>query len=71
MLQSRKGSTLKVHYYTSLEARISSLEHVTGAATERKKRKKKRIQQGETLSKDEGGDSVAQKHGKSSEERKV
>ena len=50
VLQVQKGSTLKVHSHTLLEARIAKLEEANQAASERKKRKKKRIQKGGTLS---------------------
>jgi hypothetical protein len=50
VLQVKKGSTLKVHSHTLLEARVAKLEAANTAASERKKRKKKRIQKGGTLS---------------------
>jgi hypothetical protein len=43
VLQVKKGSAIKVYTNTLLEARIAALEQANNAATERKKRKKKRI----------------------------
>jgi hypothetical protein len=43
ILQVKKGSTLKDHSHTLLEARVATLEAANNAASERKKRKKKRI----------------------------
>jgi hypothetical protein len=61
VLQVKKGSTLKVHSHTLLEARIASLEEANQAASERRKRKKKRIQKGGTLSQAEAEDIVGQR----------
>jgi hypothetical protein len=61
VLQVKKGSTLKVHSHTLLEARIASLEEANQAASERRKRKKKRIQKGGTLSQAEAEDIVRQR----------
>ncbi len=61
VLQVKKGSTLKVHSHTLLEARIANLEEANQAASERKKRKKKRIQKGGTLSQAEAEDIVEQR----------
>ena len=55
MLQVKKGLTLKVHSHTLLEAEIDSLEQANQAASERKKRKKKRLQKWGTLSQAEAG----------------
>jgi hypothetical protein len=49
VLQVKKESTLKVHSHTLLEARIANLEAADRAASEREKRKRKRIQLGVTL----------------------
>ena len=61
VLQSKKGSTIKVHSHTLLEARVASLEQANQAASERRKRKKKRIQKGGTLSQAEAEDIVGQR----------
>jgi len=61
VLQIKKGSTLKVHSHTLLEARIASLEQANRAASERKKRKKKWIQKGGTLSQAEAEVIVTQR----------
>ena len=61
VLQVKKGSTLMVHSHTLLEARITNLEEANQAASERKKRKKKRIQKGGTLSQAETEDIVRQR----------
>jgi hypothetical protein len=60
VLQVKKGSTLKVHSHTLLEARVVKLEAANAAASERKKRKKKRIQKGGTLSQAEAEVLIAQ-----------
>ena len=64
VLQVQKGSTLKVHSHTLLEARIAKLEEANQAASERKKRKKKRIQKGGTLSQAEAEAIVTQRDAK-------
>jgi hypothetical protein len=61
ILQVKKGSTLKDHSHTLLEARIAKLEQANYAASERKKRKKKRIQEGGTLSQAEAEEIVQQR----------
>jgi hypothetical protein len=61
VLQVKKGSTLKVHSHTLLEARIANLEEANQAASERKKRKKKRIQRRGTLSQAEAENIVEQR----------
>jgi hypothetical protein len=43
VLQAKKGSVIKLHTNTLLEARVAALEQANNAASERKKRKKKRI----------------------------
>jgi hypothetical protein len=43
ILQVKKGSTLKDHSHTLLEARVARLEAANNAASERKKHKKKQI----------------------------
>jgi hypothetical protein len=53
VLQVKKGSTIKVHSHTLLEARVATLQAANNAASERKKRKRKRIQLGGTLSQQE------------------
>jgi hypothetical protein len=50
VLQIKGGSTKRNHSHPLLEARIAKLEQANQAASERKKRKKKRIQEGSTLS---------------------
>jgi hypothetical protein len=59
VLQVKKGSAIKVHTNTLLEARIAALKQANNAATERKKRKKKQIQKGSTLSQAEAEDLIA------------
>ncbi|PSN60491.1 hypothetical protein BS50DRAFT_593598 [Corynespora cassiicola Philippines] len=61
VLQVKKGSTIKVHSHTLLEARVASLEQANRAASERRKRKKKRIQKGGTLSQAEAEELVTQR----------
>jgi hypothetical protein len=61
VLQVKKGSTLNVHSHTLLEARLAHLETANNAASERKRRKKKRIQKGGTLLQVEAEALVAQK----------
>jgi hypothetical protein len=61
ILQVKKGSTLKDHSHTLLEARVAKLEAANNAASERKKRKKKRIQAGGTLSQAEAEEIVRQR----------
>ncbi|KAF1937401.1 hypothetical protein EJ02DRAFT_296717, partial [Clathrospora elynae] len=60
VLQSKEGLNLKAHFHTLLEARVASLEQANTAASERKKRKKKRIQQGGTLSQAEAEELIAE-----------
>lgn len=60
VLQVKKGSTLKAHSHTLLEARVAKLKAANAAASERKKRKKKRIQKGGTLSQAEAEVLIAQ-----------
>lgn len=57
----KKGAEVMVHSAVLMRERIASLERANKAATERKKRKKKRIQRQGTLSKGEGEDIIAQK----------
>jgi hypothetical protein len=61
ILQVKKGSTLKDHSHTLLEARVARLEAANNAASERKKRKRKRIQAGGTLSQAEAEEIVRQR----------
>lgn len=61
VLQVKKGSTLKVHSHTLLEAQVASLKQAISAVSERKKRKKKRIQEGGTLSQAEAESIVVQR----------
>jgi hypothetical protein len=72
VLQVKKGSAIKVHTNTLLEARIAALEQANNAATERKKRKKKRLQKGGTLSQAEAEDLITQRETKATaaEERR-
>jgi hypothetical protein len=46
VLQVKRGSAKRDYSHTLLEARIAQLEQANKAASERKKRKKKRIQEG-------------------------
>jgi hypothetical protein len=68
ILQVKKGSTLKDHSHTLLEARVAKLEAANNAASERKKRKKKRIQAGGTLSQAEAEEIVRQRDAKAEAE---
>jgi hypothetical protein len=68
ILQVKKGSTLKDHSHTLLEARVAKLEADNNAASERKKRKKKRIQAGGTLSQAEAEEIVRQRDAKAEAE---
>jgi hypothetical protein len=61
VLQAKKGSVIKVHANTLLEARVAALEQANNAASERKKRKKRRIQEGGTLSQAEAEELIAQR----------
>jgi hypothetical protein len=61
ILQVKKGSTLKEHSHMLLEARVAKLEADNNAASERKKRKRKRIQEGGTLSQAEAEEIVRQR----------
>ena len=49
VLQVKRGSAKKDHSHTLLEARIAKLKQANQAVSKRKKRKKKRIQEGRTL----------------------
>jgi hypothetical protein len=53
VLQVKKGSTIKVHSHTLLKARVATLQAANNAASKRKKRKRKQIQLGRTLSQQE------------------
>jgi hypothetical protein len=68
ILQVKKGSTLKDHSHTLLEARVARLEAANNAASERKKRKKKRIQEGGTLSQAEAEEIIQQRDAKAEAE---
>jgi hypothetical protein len=61
VLQVKKGSTLKDHSHTLLEARIAKLEAANNAASKRKKRKRKQIQAGGTLSQAEAEEIIRQR----------
>jgi hypothetical protein len=61
VLQVKRGSAKKDHSHTLLEARIAKLEQANQAASERKKRKKKRIQEGSTLSQAEAEELLRKK----------
>ena len=50
MRQFKKGADIIVHSQVLLAARVADLEAANRAASERRKRKKKRIQEGGTLS---------------------
>ena len=54
------GNAYRWHSHALLEARIATLEQANQAASERRKRKKKRIQKGGTLSQAEAEDIVGQ-----------
>jgi hypothetical protein len=43
VLQAKKGSVIKLHTNTLLEARVAALEQANNAASERKKCKKRQI----------------------------
>jgi hypothetical protein len=64
ILQVKKGSTLKDHSHTLLEARVAKLKADNNAASERKKRKRKQIQEGGTLSQAEAEEIVRQRDAK-------
>jgi hypothetical protein len=64
VLQAKKGSVIKLHTNTLLEARVAALEQANNAASKRKKRKKRRIQQGGTLSQAEAEELIAQRDAK-------
>jgi hypothetical protein len=68
ILQVKKGSTLKDHSHTLLEARVATLKAANNAASERKKRKKKRIQEGGTLSQAEAEEIIQQRDAKAEAE---
>jgi hypothetical protein len=68
ILQVKKGSTLKDHSHTLLEARVVRLEAANNAASKRKKRKKKRIQEGGTLLQAEAEEIVRQRDAKAEAE---
>ena len=58
--QLRKGTEIILHSQTLLAARVIQLEASNRAASERKSRKRKRIQEGGDLSKQEAEDLIAQ-----------
>jgi hypothetical protein len=68
ILQVKKGSTLKDHSHTLLEARVAKLEAANNAASECKKRKKKWIQAGGTLLQAEAEEIVRQRDAKAEAE---
>jgi hypothetical protein len=68
ILQVKKGSTLKDHSHTLLEARVAKLKAANNTASERKKRKKKQIQAGGTLSQAEAEEIVRQRDAKAEAE---
>jgi hypothetical protein len=61
ILQVKKGSTLKDHSHTLLEARVAKLKAANNAASKRKKHKKKQIQVGGTLSQAKAEEIVRQR----------
>jgi mannitol-specific phosphotransferase system IIBC component len=61
ILQVKKGSTLKDHSHTLLEARVAKLKAANNAASKRKKHKKKQIQAGGTLSQAKAEEIVRQR----------
>ena len=58
--QLRKGTEMILHSQTLLAARVVQLEASNKAASERRSRKKQRIQKGGDLSKHEAEDLIAQ-----------
>jgi hypothetical protein len=50
VLQVKRGSIKREHLHTLLKARVAKLKQANKAASKRKKRKKKQIQEGRTLS---------------------
>lgn len=61
VLQVKRGSAKMDYSHTLLEARIAKLEQANQAASERKKRKKKRIQEGRSLSQAEAEELLRKK----------
>jgi hypothetical protein len=61
VLQVKKGSTLKDHSHTLLEARIAKLKAANNAASKHKKHKRKQIQAGGTLSQAEAEEIIRQR----------
>ena len=49
VLQVKRGSAKREHLHTLLKARVAKLKQANKAASKRKKRKKKQIQEGRTL----------------------
>jgi hypothetical protein len=64
ILQVKKGSTLKDHSHTLLEARVAKLKADNNAASKCKKHKKKQIQAGRTLSQAKAEEIVRQRDAK-------
>jgi hypothetical protein len=60
MDQLQKGTAMILHSQTLLAARVLQLEASNRAASERKSRKRKRIQEGGDLSKEQAEDLIAQ-----------
>ena len=58
--QLQRGTAMLLHGQTLLAARVQQLEASNKAASERKSRKRKRIQKGGDLSKEEAEDLIAQ-----------
>jgi hypothetical protein len=58
--QLQRGTAMLLHGQTLLAARVLQLEALNKAASERKSRKRKRIQEGGDLSKEEAEDLIAQ-----------
>jgi hypothetical protein len=58
--QLQRGTAILLHGQTLLAARVLQLEASNKAASERKSRKRKRIQEGGDLSKEEAEDLMAQ-----------
>ena len=59
--QLQRGTAMLLHGQTLLAARVLQLEASNKAASERKSRKRKRIQKGGDLSKEEAEDLIAQR----------
>jgi hypothetical protein len=59
VLQAKKGLVIKLYTNTLLKARVAALKQANNAASKRKKRKKRQIQKGRTLSQAEAEELIA------------